>query len=835
MKIKGIIFSLLSVFLSYAQINESLLNNDFLVSSDNYPSTIKQESVSLFPDPNGGGIYIWYDYRKGELSYFAQKVDSLGNKVGQNFEVSSDYDLCFAPDGSFLILNKLSSSYNSPYMWDGYYSIDGKIYLDENTAFPSFYITGGSIPWCATGWLGIHNSLIRTQNHYLNFHSSGGYVSLTKIEFNGNLVFQSTPDDSLPTNAYAVASAANQLNEYALFSLQGSWESYDGKLFGTFFSASDSIIANQVLIDSTIIFDNYDFNSSFLKSIALPDTTYQVFYISRDSLLLNSWKVNRDGSVVQMLPDLKLFKSDLAAVNLNRYIKNFAITPIIDNKFSLLISINESRYPEDKEFHSLYTFNGNGELAESFFDSSLTLSLRNNFQRTQDGNLLVPTAINYDAYQLELHNLTVIDSLKLNDDLAGSNELSPIVHEINNDELLISYTDEQNILCKKIDSDGNILSGAEKVIENRRINFFSDGWSVGIWSEENPVSHEKQDGYSIYDQDFQTINKIYLNTSQQGSPNISCKIVSDSVFLVVFYVNKQLIARLYNRNGEIKREQLLLSASLEYPISIFKENQNSFLISTYQYAQFLDNNLDSTSTRYGTYVDRYLGNSKLLSITSNEYSPLTGQILDLNGNALTNKFYLANSYSDLYVNKLNDNYFAVVFKVNEKLFVKCYSMDGKRIGDSIMIHSNVQGLRKNPNFTVVNNKVVFVWSDARNIANGYDIYCSIFNLSDLTDIEIKNNLMAVTEFQLSQNYPNPFNPSTKIRYSVSCVGARCIVPVQLMIYDVIGNEVATLIDEYKPAGSYEVEFDASKLTSGVYFYTLKAGDYHSYRKMLLLK
>jgi hypothetical protein len=85
-------------------------------------------------------------------------------------------------------------------------------------------------------------------------------------------------------------------------------------------------------------------------------------------------------------------------------------------------------------------------------------------------------------------------------------------------------------------------------------------------------------------------------------------------------------------------------------------------------------------------------------------------------------------------------------------------------------------------------------------------------------------------FQLKQNYPNPFNPNTKISWQ-SPVGSQ----QTLMIYDVLGNEVAILLDEYKPAGKYETEFNAASLPSGVYFYQLKAGSFIETKKMILLK
>jgi hypothetical protein len=100
------------------------------------------------------------------------------------------------------------------------------------------------------------------------------------------------------------------------------------------------------------------------------------------------------------------------------------------------------------------------------------------------------------------------------------------------------------------------------------------------------------------------------------------------------------------------------------------------------------------------------------------------------------------------------------------------------------------------------------------------------------------------EFRLYQNYPNPFNPSTKIKYSLPNVtlsassraksrneGSRVV----LKVFDILGNIVATLVDEYKPAGSYDVDFNASSLSSGVYFYTLRSGSFVQTKKMILLR
>ncbi|MFH1194504.1 MAG: YCF48-related protein [bacterium] len=112
--------------------------------------------------------------------------------------------------------------------------------------------------------------------------------------------------------------------------------------------------------------------------------------------------------------------------------------------------------------------------------------------------------------------------------------------------------------------------------------------------------------------------------------------------------------------------------------------------------------------------------------------------------------------------------------------------------------------------------------------------------NSITAIENENNVIP-KHFLLTQNYPNPFNPSTTIKYSIPTLcslllgGARGGSNVILKVYDVLGREIATLVNEEKPAGNYELTFNGEGLPSGVYFYSLHAGDFHQTKKMLLLK
>ncbi len=105
-----------------------------------------------------------------------------------------------------------------------------------------------------------------------------------------------------------------------------------------------------------------------------------------------------------------------------------------------------------------------------------------------------------------------------------------------------------------------------------------------------------------------------------------------------------------------------------------------------------------------------------------------------------------------------------------------------------------------------------------------------FKYSKQIEVDIKS----ISDFVLYQNYPNPFNPSTKISWSSTVSGWQT-----LKIYDVLGNEIATLVDEYKEAGKYELDFElktaAKHLSSGVYYYKLKIGDFVAVKKMVMLR
>ena len=122
----------------------------------------------------------------------------------------------------------------------------------------------------------------------------------------------------------------------------------------------------------------------------------------------------------------------------------------------------------------------------------------------------------------------------------------------------------------------------------------------------------------------------------------------------------------------------------------------------------------------------------------------------------------------------------------------------------------------------VNGKLVF--ADEEN--------CRVLQFAYTTSppVSVEDEDVMPTEFSLAQNYPNPFNPTTTINYNISVESH-----VMLKIYDILGNEVASLVNEILPAGNYKAQFDASDLSTGIYIYQIIAGNFSAAKQMMLLK
>jgi hypothetical protein len=239
--------------------------------------------------------------------------------------------------------------------------------------------------------------------------------------------------------------------------------------------------------------------------------------------------------------------------------------------------------------------------------------------------------------------------------------------------------------------------------------------------------------------------------------------------------------------------KMIFSISLCFSINLFAQNI-SFSKDTLEFFNFWDDNKSSDS------INIYNDDNNVLSLDS-----IATQYY---------MFYLYISYSDSIVNE-----YLLFSQQMTPLSFEIPANDSVKLIFDLFVPVTKSSHSKD------------IWTDTITIFNNSKNNSAqdIAILSDITLGNIDEEKIPIS-FKLFQNYPNPFNPTTKIKYSIPSSEN-----VKMKIFDVLGHEIINLVNDYKSAGTYEIEFDAKNLSSGIYFYRIISGKYLETKKMLLLR
>ena len=309
---------------------------------------------------------------------------------------------------------------------------------------------------------------------------------------------------------------------------------------------------------------------------------------------------------------------------------------------------------------------------------------------------------------------------------------------------------------------------------------------------------------------------------------------------------------------ELTVEYLVVSGitfSVDSTTLVYDNMNNPITYSSLQLGQLVE----VKGTKTGTTTAK----ATRIKLEGNEDIEIFGRITSVNANSIelnglevfvnTNTVYLnhANqpiSFSDLSVDQFvevkmvkmpDSTLLALRIKIEDGMNnSKVNGFVGTVNGSSIQlptgnytINSNTVIIDNNYNLItagqLLNGQQVIVWSVIDGSSNKTALQIQS-KVSSPTGVE--ESPAVVNEFSLEQNYPNPFNPTTTIKYQILANN-----PVSLKIFDVLGNEITTLVNEFKTAGVYEITFEASSLSSGTYFYRLQSGSMVETKKMILLK
>jgi hypothetical protein len=164
------------------------------------------------------------------------------------------------------------------------------------------------------------------------------------------------------------------------------------------------------------------------------------------------------------------------------------------------------------------------------------------------------------------------------------------------------------------------------------------------------------------------------------------------------------------------------------------------------------------------------------------------------------------------------------------VYAQCYSYDGIKLGINFLVTSTGNGMQRYPDVKLWNKRIYNTWEDDRAGGTGIDIWANVLDWDAIVRINNDEPYQITSEIILHQNYANPFNPSTTIQFDLPKTSN-----VTLKIFNILGEEVATLASDRLSTGSYSYEWDASNLASGLYLYRLEAGDYVETKKMVLMR
>ncbi len=852
MKIITSLFILLFISsISFPQINP--LIPDFKISEDNFQATFIQKNPKLFSNGNDEFIIAWEDFRNGDPSYFGQRFDSLGIKIGNNFQIQSNYNICFGANSSFLNLSSIY--YDNLLSGGGSVSFYATIYNQNNNIVNQEINLGSiNIPWCGTGYLGYDTEVCKTESGYLFGLRDNGFLVLNQLDQLGNLLYTYSFSDSISSSPVLGFDIASNNKQHFITTLQFIGEYYE---FTDTLQLTATIITDDHLSDP-IVFnintlspneDSYYYSyqaSTRIKNIALVDSSFLIIDLLNNSSNLTFRKYNQIGEQITQDSSVQLIENYIPDQYSYMSIYKFEVSQIYEDKIALYVSIDSSN---TTFYNNIIIFDNEGNFLNVY-------SERNDTRTTfggqpfilSDKEFFTTKTFNQDVFLYKNNIFNKLDSIKINDDQQGSNDIKPLVVPISESKYFITWNNEKGNYGKVIDENG-ITDEKQIPLEGKNTIFLNENRCVNFWKKKT-YNDNAIIGFTLYDSEWNIIKKDTFQTGDYYAVSYTVQKITDSLFVINSGEPQNAKLLLYNFECELIKEKIITESDYSYIRKIFLNDASSFYVKWGTNLQLFNLNLEPISEIFQNNATEYLGDNKFLYVHMNSSYPieqLAGIILSAEGDTLVNEFIFNQvSPNDFWNNNskiipISKSKFLMLFPMRtntgEHIFWRVYNHDGAPENDKHIVHNKHSYKTYNISATINNDKIFFVWSDLREGNKGYDIYGNIYDLNVITEVKrpsIKDKFLY--NFSLSQNYPNPFNPTTTIKYSIPTeVDENFASTTKLVVYDVLGREVITLVNKPQNPDNYQVTFDASKLSSGVYYYQLKVGSFIQTKKMVLLR
>jgi hypothetical protein len=813
--------------------------NDFRISDLNIPSTFVQKDPVLYSSGENGFAVIWTDYRDGEPSFYVQRFNAAGSPIRSNLKVVSNLGGALAGDGSLFFLRHTIHSYYHPQGEYSVMSIDGIIYSSDDQPSDWFGVGGGEFPWCGTGWWGYETELIAGTNSFIAFTRFGSSGGMHKYDNKGNKIFSFPNDHPILQNPVAgISGAILPGGEYMTAWISASGWEYPGGIYGSFFSDTDNLIADTLLLFPVHTGSSdywYWDNMPQVKVAALDDSIYQIYFLDTDSNTLFFRRISVNGTFVGDADSLIVPTDDFEIWG--RSMKRLQ-APAAENgtRVAVFISLHGYKGTEIRDTQVKAIFDANGELVHSVVvhDSTASVFPSDGYYAGGDRFYRARTVSN-DIYLFTINGDTVIDSILINDDASGGNQLLSKITSLPDGPFFVTWEDEQKVSGRFVTGGGDPLE-QPVLLDGNECIFLSDGTAVCIWNQigDRPTVT----GFSVYDAAWEIVERDTLHKALYSAPNdpslhISLLAASDTEFLVAYNAGGDTYIGKYSNTGERIKQISVPIVTIPLNLKLFAGDGESFLLRWNDaWIQRYSYSLDPLSevTKLAHSFNAYIGEDRFVNLKRDVNDVYYAKIFDLGGEVLRDSIYTAYKPDEIIVRNLPEGNFIILYVTDKRVVGRTFTRDGIAFADSFIISPQMQTFKKTPSSAVSGDNVLIAWSETRTPGRGYDIYGCTFSLKDITTNVDQLGSSIPQSFVLYQNYPNPFNPATLIEYAIPRAGN-----VHIAVYDLLGREVVVLADEYHQAGTYRVAFDAGRLASGVYIYRLRAGEYLNVKRMMLVK
>ncbi len=782
--------------------------------------TIIVEASVAFDD-EGNFIVVWANrsYLNGPSNIYGQAFDKTGNPIGSNFMVTypdslGNYrnpDIEYRADGSFVVI------------WEKMFGgVFAQIYSNEREKIGDPIV----VYYCQYDY---------SLNPELAVNSNGDFAVAWQSDkkYDGKSLMQlfDKMGDRIDTTViFPNGSMLHPKLEYlnneklVLAWTEVSYQSDNNRVCVQLLSESGATIGDVITVDSetTRSFGNLALSSSagdqFIITWERENNIYAQRYSNNGASIGETLVVNNKSEIAYR------YEPAISANTIGEFIITWATSSGNSG------DITFQRYAETGE-----RINDN---RSAIIGASGSVQENSVIEVSSDGKYVIAWEDEKEGYAsiyakiFDEQNQPICEAIKLVDENVSSKQIRPSIAINGNDKVLIVWNGRREDGLENIYGQFLSLDGV-KIGSNIKISDSENNWGaeIGSGGNDNFVvtwNHNTESGVGndIYGQRLNSNGEklganFRVSEDEYDGSRSSVAVNYDNSFIVTWKGSQP-------DRGTVVFARRFTSEAVPLGNSFIVTKADRPDTPQSQIAPvIIDSNGNTTIcwTEYRTGYDREI----LFSKYDNR-----GQLI-ISNKVLNGPLPTREWFSEIAIDDSSDDFIVVWEEFIDGSYDILAQQVGDPMGEIFRITNTSDGIQSFPNLKVRNNKIYSTWTDNRIENSGFDVWANVLNWNSPTDI---NDVSTIEEFKLSQNYPNPFNPSTTIKYSIPNVETRhasSLRNVILKVYDILGREIATLVNKKQQAGSYEVQFDASSLTSGIYLYKLRSGSFVESKKMILVK